>query len=66
MQAHLGYRYLIRSCKLKKSVWINPKLALTLTLENNGFSNTLKPFETTILFKNVSAFLLRDARHALA
>ena len=66
MQAHLGYRYLIRSCKLKKSGWINPELALTLTLENHGFSNTLKPFETTILFKNVSAFLLRDARHALA
>lgn len=54
VQAHLGYRYLIRSCKLKKSGWINPMLSLTLTLENNGFSNTLKSFETTILLRNTS------------
>ena len=54
MQAHLGYRYLIRSCKLKKSGWINPMLSLTLTLENNGLSNTLKSFETTILLRNTS------------
>ena len=52
MKAHLGYRYLIRSCKIKKSGWIIPKLTLTLTMENNGFSNTLKPFQTTVLLKN--------------
>ena len=52
MQAHLGYRYLIHSCKIKKSGWIIPKLTLTLTMENNGFSNTLKPFQTTVLLKN--------------
>ena len=54
MQAHLGYRYLIRSCKLKKSGWMNPELSLTLTLENHGFSNALKPFDTTILLKNTA------------
>ena len=52
MQAHLGYRYLIHSCKIKKSGWIIPKLTLTLTMENNGFANTLKPFQTTVLLKN--------------
>ena len=52
MKTHLGYRYLIRSCKIKKSGWIIPKLTLTLTMENNGFSNTLKPFQTTVLLKN--------------
>ena len=52
MQAHLGYRYLIRSCKIKKSGWIIPKLNLTLTMENNGFANTLKPFQTTVLLNN--------------
>lgn len=52
MQAHLGYRYLIQSCKITKSGWIKPNLRLTLTLKNNGFSNTLKPFETSIILKN--------------
>ena len=52
VQAHLGYRYLIRTCKIKKSGWIKPELTLTLTLQNNGFSNTLKPFQTSILLKN--------------
>ena len=53
VQAHLGYRYLIRSCKLIKSGFIRPSVTLTLTLQNNGFSNTLKPFQTSILLKNV-------------
>lgn len=52
VQAHLGYRYLIRTCKIKKSGWIKPELTLTLTLQNNGFSNTLKSFQTSILLKN--------------
>lgn len=52
IQAHLGYRYLIHSCKLKKSGLLNPWITLTLTLQNNGFSNTLKPFQTSILLKN--------------
>ena len=52
MQAHLGYRYLIRSCKIKKIGFIKPDFTLTLTLQNNGFANTLKPFQTTILLKN--------------
>lgn len=52
VQAHLGYRYLIRTCKLKKSGFLKSDLALTLTLQNNGFSNTLKAFYTSILLKN--------------
>lgn len=54
MQAHLGYRYLIRSCIIKKSGILSPCLKLTLTLENNGFSNTLKPFQTSITLKNTT------------
>lgn len=54
VQAHLGYRYLIRSCSIKKSGILRPCLKLTLTLENNGFSNTLKPFQTSITLKNTT------------
>ncbi|MGN0399382.1 MAG: DUF4832 domain-containing protein [Blautia sp.] len=52
VQAHLGYRYLIRACKIKKSGFINPELTLSFTLQNNGFSNTLKPFQTSVLLKH--------------
>ena len=52
MQAHLGYRYLIRSCELKTSGFLRSTVTLTLTLQNTGFSNTLKPFETSVLLKN--------------
>lgn len=52
VKAHLGYRYLIRNFHIKKSGILRPCLHLTLTLENSGFSNTLKPFETSITFKN--------------
>ena len=54
VQAHLGYRYLIQSCKIKSSGWIKLKLSLTVTLQNIGFSNTLKPFKTSILLKNTT------------
>lgn len=52
VQAHLGYRYLIRACRLKTSGFLNPKLTLTLTLQNDGFSNTLRPFCTSVVLKN--------------
>lgn len=52
MQSHLGYRYLIRACSFKKYGLITPGIALTLTLQNVGFSNTLKPFCTSIVMKN--------------
>ena len=52
MKAHLGYRYVIRGCNLKKSGLRKSNLTLTLTIENTGFSNTLKPFETCVLLKN--------------
>lgn len=48
IKAHLGYRYLINACEGKKSGLINPDFTLRLTLKNSGFSNTLKPFETTV------------------
>lgn len=54
VKAHLGYRYLIDSCKIVKSGWLKSELHLTLTLQNNGFSNALKPFQTTVSFKNES------------
>lgn len=52
VQAHLGYRYLIRSCKIRRSGWIRSELTLTLTLQNNGFASALKPFQTSITLKN--------------
>ena len=52
VQAHLGYRYLIRTCKIQKSGLLKQDLTLTLTLQNTGFSNTLKPFRTSIILKN--------------
>ena len=54
IKAHLGYRYLIHSCQIKKSGFIIPRLTLTLSLQNTGFSNTLKPFKTSILLKNTT------------
>ena len=52
IKAHLGYRYLIDSCQIKKSGFTSSDLTLTLTLQNNGFSNTLKPFQTSVILKN--------------
>ena len=60
MQTHLGYRYLIRTCKIKKSGLIKPDVTLTLTLQNNGFSNTLKPFQTSVILKNVETGACTD------
>ena len=52
VKAHLGYRYVIRGCNLKKSGLRKSNLTFTLTIENTGFSNTLKPFETSVFLKN--------------
>ena len=52
VQEHLGYRYLIQSCKLRQSGVLRQNLSLTLTLQNVGFANTLKPFLTSIVLKN--------------
>lgn len=49
IKAHLGYRYLIDSCEIKKSGLIKPDLTLRLTIKNSGFSNTLKQFETSVM-----------------
>lgn len=52
IKAHLGYRYLIDSCEIKKSGFIKPDLTLNLTIKNSGFSNALKPFETSVTLIN--------------
>lgn len=52
IKAHLGYRYLIDSCKIKKSGLIKPDYTLQITIENSGFSNSLKPFETAVTLVN--------------
>ena len=52
IKAHLGYRYFIDSCKIHASGWLHPKVHLTLTMENSGFSNTLKYFRTSLTFKH--------------
>lgn len=52
IRSHLGYRYNIDSCKIKKSDLIKPDYTLQITIKNNGFSNVLKPFETAITLIN--------------
>lgn len=52
IKTHLGYRYLIDSCEVKKSGLIKPDFILRLTVRNSGFSNTLKPFKTTVMLIN--------------
>lgn len=48
IKAHLGYRYSIDSFQIKKSGILNTDYTLCLTVKNSGFSNTLKPFYSTI------------------
>lgn len=45
IKAHLGYRYLIDFCKIKRTGFRQPTLTIGITIQNNGFSNTLKPFD---------------------
>lgn len=48
IKAHLGYRYFIDSCKIKKSGIINSVFILSLTLKNSGFSSALMPISATV------------------
>lgn len=52
IKAHLGYRYVIVSCKIKKSGLINPDYMLNVTVKNIGFSSALVPFETAVTLIN--------------
>ena len=52
IKAHIGYRYFIDSCKLKKSGFLRPEYTLEITVKNNGFSGTLKPFESAVTLIN--------------
>lgn len=53
IKAHLGYRYVIDSCEIKRSgLIIKPDYTLNLTIKNAGFSNALIPFETSVMLIN--------------
>ena len=52
IKAHLGYRYRIHACEMKTAGLIKPVLKLRLTIGNSGFSNTLKPFEASVMLVN--------------
>lgn len=52
IKAHLGYRYFIDSCKLKKSGFLRSECTLEITVKNSGFSSTLKPFESSVTLIN--------------
>ena len=52
IKAHLGYRFFIDSCEIKKSGIINPIYILYLTVKNSGFSNALKPFKIDVVLLN--------------
>lgn len=52
VKAHLGYRYTARKFTLQKRGLFQPHIHLCLTLDNVGFSNTLKPFEAAFLLEN--------------
>lgn len=54
IKAHLGYRYLIDSCKIKKSGFIWRQYTLCLTLKNCGFSNALKPQKAAVTIINTN------------
>lgn len=50
IKAHLGYRYVIDSCEIKRTgLIIKPDYTLSLTIKNTGFSSTLIPFETSVM-----------------
>lgn len=53
VQAHLGYRYTVRTFTIRKQGFLSPQLTFQLELENTGFGNTLKPFDGTFLLRNV-------------
>lgn len=52
VQAHLGYRYLIRACRLQGG-WRTARVALTL--ENVGFSGALRPMETALVLRHTGS-----------
>lgn len=58
VKAHLGYRFTVRDCVLQRQGRLRSRLQLRVSLENTGFSNTLRPFS--------AAFLLRDSQTGAA
>lgn len=48
IKSHLGYRFVLDTCKIKKSGLLRPDYTLKITVKNSGFSNALKQFETDV------------------
>ena len=52
IRAHLGYRFVLRSCKLTDTAAPGDKLDLDFTVENTGFSEAPRSKETEILLSD--------------
>ena len=52
IDAHLGYRYLIKDSHLDFHSFAGDKATLYFTIENTGFSSAYKKFNTTLLIVN--------------
>ncbi len=52
VDAHLGYRYLIKDSHLDFHSFAGDKATLYFTIENTGFSSAYKKFNTTLLITN--------------
>ena len=52
MTTHLGYRYVIKGAETSFDNWKDEDATIKLTLQNIGFSNAYRLFDTSILLKN--------------
>jgi hypothetical protein len=49
---HLGYRYVLTDISLTFDTWTDEKAQLSLTVENTGFANCYRPFDTSVFLRN--------------
>ena len=49
IRTHLGYRYVVRDCKMTQSAYPGEELKIKLSIENTGFSEAPENKETEIL-----------------
>lgn len=52
IDAHLGYRYLIKESHLDFHSFVGDKATLYVTVENTGFSSAYRKFDTTVYITN--------------
>lgn len=52
INAHLGYRYVLKSSKLDFDPYLDDKAILKLTIANTGFAPAYRTFETSLLLIN--------------